>query len=323
MKILHANNYLHGGGTESYIHRIMAGLSKRGHTNELYVQSSTAGDHPLKAFRNTYASSTRLNHHIQRFQPDIIHVHNIVNYHLLKKILEFGKTIKSIHEFRPFCKVTRINPITVSPCDGHLSMTCFKTGCFQYRLKSLYRFWADRQAMKLIPQFPRIWVMSRYMADFIAPLIRDPSKLNIVPLFYDAPEKKPPTPEQNPRIFSAGRLTQGKGFEFLIEALSYVEQPFVMKIAGDGPLRNQLEKMVSQRNLPVEFLGRLTVEEITEWYAWCRFFVFPSDYPEPFGIVGLEAMGFCSTRYCVRCWRCFRLVDPRGNRLSCAAPKYS
>jgi len=93
------------------------------------------------------------------------------------------------------------------------------------------------------------------------------------------------------RIFSAGRLVKGKGFELLLESLSRLRIPFECKIAGEGPELERLKQKAETLKLPVDFLGHLPADELSKWYQWCRIVAFPSDYPEPFGIVGLEAMG--------------------------------
>ncbi len=292
MKILHVNNSIEGGGTETYIHRLIHCLEARGHDNQLFVQTFTSGNHPIQALKNTRENLIRLNHILHHYRPDVIHIHNINNFQILKTLLRCGNCLKSIHEFRPFCSVTRIRKDTRQICDDHLSIRCFKTTCFNMGVSSLYRFAVDKHAISVIRQFPRIWVMSHYMEKFIQPLLPDPSKLDVVPYFYDPPsDVSPSLPSAEPRIFTAGRLAPGKGFDLLIKMLSTINRPYQLKIAGDGPERLQLELLARSLNVPAEFLGHQPSESLGKWYDWSRFVVFPSTYPEPFGIVGLEAMG--------------------------------
>jgi glycosyltransferase involved in cell wall biosynthesis len=58
-----------------------------------------------------------------------------------------------------------------------------------------------------------------------------------------------------------------------------------LKIAGAGPEYRVLRAMASPN---VEFLGRVTDEELRELYARCRFFVLPGE--EDFGITPVEAL---------------------------------
>lgn len=292
MKILHVNNSAEGGGTESYIRRIVQRLNAEGHSNHIYVQTFQPGNHPVKARRNTRKNIRMLTETIRHFSPDVIHVHNINNYRILDFLLKSRPCLKSIHEFRPFCTPLRTLPGTHVICNRHLSLHCFTTGCFPMHPLSFYRYMADRRSMRVILRYPALWVMSRYMGNLIRPLLPDPSVLEIVPYFYDPPsDEPPPVPSEN-RIFTAGRLVRGKGFdELLTNILPGVKRPFHLRIAGDGPERHRLERMAGDLGLNVEFLGALPSEQLVAHYCWSRLVVFPSTYPEPFGIVGLEAMG--------------------------------
>ncbi|MBN1356995.1 glycosyltransferase family 4 protein [bacterium] len=291
MKILHVNNSPEGGGTETYINRLVPLLDKRGHRNKLFIQSYTPGDHPFSALKHTRLNIKALEKVLTSFQPDVIHVHNIINYRLIKRLLETGICLKSIHEFRPFCTATRIRADDGSICSGYLSGSCFRHGCFGLSCRSVYRFHVDRKAMNLIPEFKRIWVMSGYMKKMIEPLIPEQTRIEVVPYFFDSKWSKPPPPVTEARIFAAGRLVTGKGFDRFIQALSRLNLPYAAKIAGDGPEYNHLKALAEQLKTNVEFLGYLPADEVEQWYRWSRVVAFPSDYPEPFGIAGLEAMG--------------------------------
>jgi glycosyltransferase involved in cell wall biosynthesis len=58
-----------------------------------------------------------------------------------------------------------------------------------------------------------------------------------------------------------------------------------LKIAGAGPEYRALRSMATPN---VEFLGRVTDEELRELYARCRFFLLPGE--EDFGITSVEAL---------------------------------
>lgn len=95
-------------------------------------------------------------------------------------------------------------------------------------------------------------------------------------------------------IFSIGRLAQSKGFQYLIEAMSDVTsriQNVVAIIAGEGPYRSTLEKLIDERKLQdyVKLVGWISDEEKVAFYEIADVVVVPSIY-EPFGIVVLEAL---------------------------------
>lgn len=80
-----------------------------------------------------------------------------------------------------------------------------------------------------------------------------------------------------------GRLIPYKRFDLVIEAFNILGLP--LKIVGDGPEAKRL-KSIAKSN--VEFLGWLSDEEVRNYYALARGFLFPQE--EDFGIVALEAM---------------------------------
>lgn len=80
-----------------------------------------------------------------------------------------------------------------------------------------------------------------------------------------------------------GRLIAYKRHDIAIEAFNKLGLP--LKIIGRGPEYKKLKKMA----LPnVEFLGRVSDEELPRYYANCKAFIFPQE--EDFGIVAIEAM---------------------------------
>lgn len=93
-------------------------------------------------------------------------------------------------------------------------------------------------------------------------------------------------------IFSCGRLVKYKGFKYGIEAMKDVENA-VYLLGGNGPLKEELQNVIKQNQLEekVVLLGRISDEELTEYYKACDIYLFPSIMQsEAFGIVQLEAM---------------------------------
>ncbi len=95
-------------------------------------------------------------------------------------------------------------------------------------------------------------------------------------------------------VLFVGRMVHEKGVEVLVDAaLDLLRRRSDAKfvLAGDGPLRVGLMRMVESRGAAEKFyfLGFVSDEELAELYAVADVAVFPSIY-EPFGIVALEAM---------------------------------
>jgi glycosyltransferase involved in cell wall biosynthesis len=80
-----------------------------------------------------------------------------------------------------------------------------------------------------------------------------------------------------------GRLIAYKKHDLAIRAFNKLGMP--LKIIGRGPEMKKLKKMAGPN---IEFMGRVSDEELPKYYAQCRAFIFPQE--EDFGIVAIEAM---------------------------------
>ncbi len=95
------------------------------------------------------------------------------------------------------------------------------------------------------------------------------------------------TPENGKLVLALGRLHENKAFDVLLHALARLPEVYLW-IAGDGPLRRELEALAERLGVKprVRFLGWR--EDIAALLAACDVFVCPSRH-EPLGNVILEA----------------------------------
>ncbi len=94
-------------------------------------------------------------------------------------------------------------------------------------------------------------------------------------------------------IFFFGRHTEYKGLRYLIESNQYLNQDECqIIIGGKGELTEELKKQASiYKN--IEFVGRLSDDDINSYLMTCNIFAFPSiTRNEAFGISLAEAMYF-------------------------------
>lgn len=95
------------------------------------------------------------------------------------------------------------------------------------------------------------------------------------------------TPEDATLLLALGRLHPNKAFDVLLEAMTRLPNAWLW-LAGDGPLRNQLEAQAARIGIAnrVRFLGwRIDIPAL---FASCDIFVCPSRH-EPLGNVVIEA----------------------------------
>ena len=92
--------------------------------------------------------------------------------------------------------------------------------------------------------------------------------------------------------FSVGRNVPYKGFKYLIQASEYLDDDFVVMIAGPGTQNNDMKQLTAD-NKKVKLLGLLSDEELSAFYTASDIYSFPSiTKNEAFGLALAEGMYF-------------------------------
>ncbi len=127
----------------------------------------------------------------------------------------------------------------------------------------------------------------------------DPSHIQWVPNVIDplvvaAPAATHPPPRDGFDFLCIGNLIPVKNHAVLLNAFhrAFPEDPRVkLRIGGDGPLEEELKELANQLGLEkqVDFLGRLSREQVIEELDNCDALVLPSSI-ETFGVVLIEAL---------------------------------
>ena len=101
--------------------------------------------------------------------------------------------------------------------------------------------------------------------------------------------KAEPHPSDGPTIFFIGRHEERKGLAVLLDALRHLPTDVRLWVGGTGPLTEAL-KAQHGADPRIEWLGRLTDEQVASRLAGADVFCAPSLRGESFGVVLLEAM---------------------------------
>ncbi|MEH2313298.1 MAG: glycosyltransferase family 4 protein [Nostoc sp.] len=96
---------------------------------------------------------------------------------------------------------------------------------------------------------------------------------------------------QNHRILFVGRIVSDKGLEWLLKTLIHTDPQIKLDIAGEGWERPQLEKLANTLRLSnrITWHGWCNPDKINKLYQQSFAVIFPSVWPEPAGLVTLEA----------------------------------
>lgn len=111
----------------------------------------------------------------------------------------------------------------------------------------------------------------------------------IVPYFPTTTPRQGSGHATRRRIVFAGRLVASKGVDALIEAAAEVDADLV--ICGDGRREQKLRELAQRLGIAsrVDFKGWMDAEQLAGEFAEASLVAVPSLWPEPFGIVGIEA----------------------------------
>ncbi|MGH2604077.1 MAG: glycosyltransferase family 4 protein, partial [Dehalococcoidia bacterium] len=101
--------------------------------------------------------------------------------------------------------------------------------------------------------------------------------------------KATPRPTEGPTILFIGRHEQRKGLAVLLDALRHLPRDVRVWIGGVGPQTEQL-RAAHGGDSRIEWLGRLSDDEVASCMRGADVFCAPSLHGESFGVVLLEAM---------------------------------
>jgi glycosyltransferase involved in cell wall biosynthesis len=95
----------------------------------------------------------------------------------------------------------------------------------------------------------------------------------------------------NRRILFAGRIVPDKGLEWLLRTLLHIDKSIQLDIAGEGWDKPRLEKLATELGLNnrIVWHGWCDTEKMNQLYEQCFAVIFPSIWPEPAGLITLEA----------------------------------
>lgn len=226
---------------------------------------------------------------IDKNEPNLIHVHNILNPHLLETLAEFRPAVITVQDHRFFCpgrgKVLPDDRQCFEP-PGLGCSACFRDEDYFMRLMLLVR-----ARLKALSKFPALITLSEYMKGELVQAGLPEERIKVIHPFPHGLDLTLSSAAFGRKVLFAGRLVRAKGVFDLVEALALAGDRVQLVFAGAGPAEEELREKVEELNLSdrVEFKGWVPHEDLSRLYREARLVVLPSLWREPFGITGLEA----------------------------------
>jgi glycosyltransferase involved in cell wall biosynthesis len=143
---------------------------------------------------------------------------------------------------------------------------------------------------RLLGSYRRIVVASEHMRLEFERHV--PGRVTRIPFF--APEDRPPPVQRSKAGFVfVGRMTNSKGVQLLVDAaLELARETGIrpkISFVGDGPERSRTKRAADAAGIETQWMGWRPPVERDEVVRKSCALLLPSVWPEPFGLVGLEA----------------------------------
>ena len=305
MKILLAHDAIGAdGGVETYLLTVMLELRRRGHQVALAyctggrgrTSSASVADVTFDLGSDLTAAAEA----IARWQPDVCYSHNMGPLDVDRTLTGRWPVVKMLHGFFGMC-VSGLKMHAwpaAAACDRTCGPACLALylprRCGQLSPGAMFRGYAwAREQRKLFPSYRSIVVASRYMGREVSRHGVSPSRINVLPLFSTVPDPPGEGAGESDTLLFAGRMTPLKGGQVLIAAAARAGQALGRAVrvlmAGDGPEREPWRRLAAASRVPVEMTGWVDVADRARVYSSGVALVVPSLWPEPFGLVGLDA----------------------------------
>jgi glycosyltransferase involved in cell wall biosynthesis len=308
------------GGVETYLRHLLPALVSRGHEVALLHEAAagpgraavSAGVPGMAQWHLADAAALR---EAAAWRPDVCYTQGLAEPTFEAALIDRFPVVLFAHDYHGTCvsgTKRRAFPLP-RPCGRTLGPGCLLAylpcRCGGLSPTTMPRLYAvQRRRQSLLPRYRAVLVASRHMREEYRRHGVPDDRLHLAPLFPpgQAPDPAPPA-DRAPggRVLLMGRLTDLKGGRFLVKALrlaaATLRRPLTLVVAGDGPERPSLEELARRQEVPVEFVGWVGSARRAELMRAADVLAVPSVWPEPFGLVGIEAgcVGLPAVAYAV------------------------
>ncbi|MCB4755519.1 MAG: glycosyltransferase [Elusimicrobia bacterium] len=301
------NRYAHPGGEERFVDQQIRLLRKKGHEVFLYTVDSAlfAQESPLSKILIGLQTPFSLPHYwrlrktIREKRPKIVHVHNV--FPLLTPSITFAANhervpvVQSLHNYRFLCAnglFLRPNGQICETCLHHTHFNGFWFRCYGRRPLGSMAMAATLALHRQLKTFQRridaLIAPSQFLKEKLIAAGYPSDRIHHLPSGLESLPPRMQSPKPN-IILYVGRLSPEKGLRTLLTAARHLPE-WSFHIAGDGPLRTELEGFVRQNGMAnVRFFGRLEYDKIPPLLQEATFLVLPSECYENLPMVMMEA----------------------------------
>jgi glycosyltransferase involved in cell wall biosynthesis len=294
------------GGVQNYLDAVAGGLLRRRHDlailhrDRIPAPFAAAPTQSLPQFTIALDGLEPTIDRLRAWRPDVCFAHNMNILAVDRRLLDLWPVVKFMHGYSGTCisGQKRFGFPIARPCDRRFGPACLALygprHCGELNVASFidhYR-WA-REQHDLLNRYRAIVVASDHMKEEYVKHGVDAAHVHVNPLFSTHRARPAAATGRPLTVAFAGRMTVLKGGDLLVDAIAVaakrLRQRIELLLIGDGPQRPIWEALAAERGVPVRSLGWITGDD--RWIALSQatLLAVPSTWPEPFGLVGLEA----------------------------------
>jgi glycosyltransferase involved in cell wall biosynthesis len=303
VRILLANDGVgDAGGVQSYLAAAAPALAGRGHEVALlHLDPLRPGaPSPLPAGAPHFCLEGRVDAALREalaWAPEVAFVHNMRPREVDRRLAAAVPVVRMMHGYFGTCvsgQKAHLSPRPV-PCGRRLGPACLALygprRCGRLRPGYVARQWRwARDQQRSFDAYAAIVVASGHMRREYRR--NGAPRVHAIPLFPTMEGDAAPPPERFSILF-LGRMTAVKGGDLLLRAVadasSRAGTPLPVTMAGDGPQRAAWERLARRLGVDATFTGWVENEARPALFRSASLLAVPSVWPEPFGLVGLEA----------------------------------
>jgi len=301
------------GGAETYLAWLLRALVARGHEVAFGFeypardpeQAVDRDLEPLKRWNIGALQRTEFLTEVARFRPDIVFLQAASDESLDFELSQRFRSVLFAHAFYGTCatgwKAHRL-PV-IRTCTRRFGPAClplnYLIGCGARNPAQLLRMYsAQRARLNILHRVAGLVVASDYMRQVCIQNGVEERLMRVLPYVNLEPDGVPPERRESPqRVLFLSRFGPGKGGERAIQAVarcqrSLPDRPLHLTMAGDGPDLARCQRLAAKLGIVTDFPGWVDAERRLALLRDSDVLIVPSLWPEPFGMVGVEAGSF-------------------------------
>jgi glycosyltransferase involved in cell wall biosynthesis len=301
-----------GGGDTVYINLLIPQLHKHSVNAHLISIEKNRTKYSLKAndrgksgdlieYNSLNEVNAFIGNYCSTFEIDLIHIHTIHWPSITRHCLKLRPVIKTPHATDLVCPgsykfFSNEQNICTIPFGKHCLIHAYTKRCCSRSPAKLFGAYYNvlSETREFSKKYKAIVVMSAFVKQECINAGVSPDKVSVIP-YFTMPVHERQIVKGKIKLLYVGRLSQVKGVHVLVESIAPLlmeRDDIQLDIIGDGPYAPVLKELAVHMNVndKLVFHGWKSRDFIDNAMEECHMLLFPSIYPEAFGIAGIEAM---------------------------------